>query len=254
MDTPRYPLALSGLLLCLTAPGVANAGSIVPSESARDDLNLVYQLREDTRIGLHYRFPVEAESAARQGIDNPQLVRTDLLDARGLRSAPLPADMNLPQAATLSLYRAMGPQWAVLFSAGWQDWSAHSRTGVEWDAAAPSAFAAERSYRDSWHLAIGTQYQASPKLLLQAGVGYDSSALIEGRRTFATPMAAAWRLASGLSYAYDRNTEMSFNYAFTWMGDLPGAQGSGGDQRLDAADEFSNAYFHTLSWSVTWRY
>lgn len=236
MDTPRYPLALSGLLLCLIAPGVANAGSIVPSESARDDLNLVYQLREDTRIGLHYRFPVEGESAARQGIDNP-----------------LPADMNLPQAATLSLYRAMGPQWAVLFSAGWQDWSAHSRTGVEWDAAAPSAFAAERSYRDSWHLAIGTQYQASPKLLLQAGVGYDSSALIEGRRTFATPMAAAWRLASGLSYAYDRNTEMSFNYAFTWMGDLPGAQGSG-DQRLDAADEFSNAYFHTLSWSVTWRY
>lgn len=254
MYTPRFPLALSGCLLCLTAPGVANAASIVPSESARDDLNLVYQLREDTRIGLHYSFPVEADSSAGQGIDNPLLARTALLDARGLRSAPLPADINLPQAATLSLYRALGPQWAVLFSAGWQDWSAHSRSGSESDAASASAFAAERSYRDSWHLAIGTQYRASPKLLLQAGVGYDSAALAEDRRTFAAPMRAAWRLASGLSYTYDSNTELNFNYALTWMGDMPGVQGSGGDQRLGAAEEFSNAYFHTVSWSVTWHY
>lgn len=254
MYTPRFPLALSGCLLCLTAPGMANAASIVPSESARDDLNLVYQLREDTRIGLHYSFPVEADSTAGQGIDNPLLARTALLDARGLRSAPLPADINLPQAATLSLYRALGPQWAVLFSAGWQDWSAHSRSGSESDAASASAFAAERSYRDSWHLAIGTQYRASPKLLLQAGVGYDSAALAEDRRTFAAPMRAAWRLASGLSYTYDSNTELNFNYALTWMGDMPGVQGSGGDQRLGAAEEFSNAYFHTVSWSVTWHY
>lgn len=254
MYTPRFPLALLGSLLCLTAPGVANAGSIVPSESAKDDLNLVYQLREDTRIGLHYSFPVEGESAARQGSDNPLLARAALLDARGLSSGAMPTDMNLPQAATLSLYQALGPQWAVLFSAGWQDWSAQSRSGIEWDAASATSFAAERSYRDSWHLAIGTQYRASPKLLLQAGVGYDSSALTEGRRTFAAPMAAAWRLASGLSYAYDRNTELNFNYAFTWMGDLAGEQGSGGDQRLGAADEFSNAYFHTVTWSVTWRY
>ena len=226
----------------------------MPSESARDDLNLVYQLRQDTHIGLHYSFPVEGESAARQGIDNPLLARASLLDARGLRSAPMPVEMNLPQAATLSLYRALGPQWAVLVSAGWQDWSAHSRSGVEWEAATPSSFTAERSYRDTWHLAIGTQYRASPKLLLQAGVGYDSAALAEDRRTFAAPMRAAWRLASGLSYAYDSNTELNFNYALTWMGDLPAAGGSDGDQRLGAAEEFSNAYFHTLTWSVTWRY
>ncbi|HEY6610135.1 MAG TPA: outer membrane protein transport protein [Pseudomonas sp.] len=254
MYTPRFPLALSGCLLCLTAPGMANAASIVPSESARDDLNLVYQLREDTRIGLHYSFPVEADSSAGQGIDNPLLARAALLDARGLRSATMPVEMNLPQAATLSLYQALGPQWAVLFSAGWQDWSAHSRSGSEADAASASAFAAERSYRDSWHLAIGTQYRASPKLLLQAGVGYDSAALAEDRRTFAAPMRAAWRLASGLSYAYDSNTELNFNYALTWLGDMPGVQGSGGDQRLGAAEEFSNAYFHTVSWSVTWHY
>ncbi|MNZ70961.1 47 kDa outer membrane protein precursor [compost metagenome] len=254
METPRYTLALLGSLLCLTAPGVANAGSIVPSESARDDLNLVYQLREDTRIGLHYSLPVAGESAARQGSDNPLLAQAALLDARGLRSAPMPIEMSLPQAATLSLYRALGPQWALLVSAGWQDWSAHRRADVEWGGASASSGAAERSYRDTWHLAIGTQYQASPKLLLQAGVGYDSSALTEGRQTFAAPMAATWRLASGLSYAYDRNTELNFNYAFTWMGDLAGEQGYRGDQRLGAAEEFSNAYFHTVTWSVTWRY
>lgn len=253
MYTPRFPLALLGSLLCLTAPGVANAGSIVPSESATDDLNLVYQLRPDTHIGLHYSFPVAGESAARQGSDNPLLAQAALLDARGLRSATMPIEMSLPQVATLSLHQALGPQWALRFSAGWQDWSAYNRAGIEWDAATSSAFAAERSYRDTWHLAIGTQYQANPKLLLQAGVGYDSSALARGKQTFNVPRAATWRLASGLSYAYDRNTEMSFNYAFTWMGDLPGGEG-GRDQRLGATEEFSNAYFHTVTWSVTWRY
>ncbi|CAD5377801.1 conserved exported hypothetical protein [Pseudomonas sp. OF001] len=251
MYTPRYPMALLGSLLCLTTPGVANAGSIVSSpSSAADDLGLVYQLREDTRIGLFYSFPVAGE----QGADNPPLARASLLDARGLSSAPMP-DMNLPQAATLSLHQALGEQWVVQISAGWQDWSAYSRTGVEWDAATASAVAARRNYRDTWHLAIGTQYRPSPKLLLQAGVGYETSALTDGSRAFSASMAPTWRLASGLSYAYDRNTELNFNYAFTRVGDMPGIQG-GAERtgRFGISDEFANAYFHTLTWSVTWRY
>ena len=254
METPCYSLALLGSLLCLTAPGVAKAGSILPSESTTDNLALVYQLREGTRIGLHYSFPAERQSAAGFGIDSPQPARADLLDTGSLRGAPLPIDLSLPQTATLSLYRDLGPQWALLFSAGWQDWSELGRSGAKRDAESPASTVVGRSYRDSWHLAIGTQYRASPKLLWQAGVGYDSSALNERKRTFNTSLAETWRLASGISYAYDRDTELNLNYAFTWMGDMPGTQSGAGKDRFGASDAFANAYFHTLTWSVTWRY
>lgn len=218
------------------------------------NLGVIYQPREGTRIGLSYTTAVDLEFEDRLSIDNLRPALASLLEARGILGAPLRIDMSIPQTATLSLYQALDAQWALLASAGWQDWSEFGRVGIELDSDNPTSAMVDRQYRDTWHLAVGGQYQATPALLWQAGLAYDSSAVSDSERTFDTPMAESWRLATGVSYAFDRGAELNLSYAFIWMGDMPVSQSKGLNGRISTSGEFADAGIHVLSSSITWRY
>lgn len=274
MRISRPFLPLLGSLLYLASPGFANAGGTPLYESATDnastaaraqrasaiagnrgaDWGVIYQPRAGTRVGLNYTSAVDLEFEDRSRIDNLHPALASVLDPRGILGAPLRIDMQIPQAATLSLYHALDSRWALLASAGWQDWSEFGRGGIELDSDSPVSTAADRKYRDTWHLAIGTQYQATPALRWQAGLAYDSSAVSDRTRTFDTPMAKSWRLAAGITYAFEQNVELNLNYTFVWMGDMPISQSPGAEDRIVTSGEFANATIHVLSGSITWRY
>lgn len=218
------------------------------------NLGVIYQPRHGTRIGLSYTTEVDLEFEDRSRIANLRPPRAGLLDVRGILGAPQRLDLPTPQSATLSLYHAFDSRWAVLASAGWQDWSAFGRAGTERDADNPVAASGERKYRDTWHLAVGTQYQATPALRWQAGLAYDSAAGSERDRTFDTPMAKSWRLGAGVNYALDPGVELNLNYTFVWMGDMPITQSKGLNGRIATSGEFANAAIHVLSGSIPWRY
>ncbi len=218
------------------------------------NLGVIYQPRAGTRIGLSYTTAVDLEFEDRLSIADLRPALVTQLDERGILGAPLHIDMTIPQTATLSLYQALDAQWALLASAGWQDWSEFGRVGIELDSDNPTSATTDRQYRDTWHLAIGSQYQATPALLWQAGLAYDSSAVADSDRTFDTPMAESWRLATGISYAFNRDAELNLGYAFIWMGDMPIAQSKGVGERISTSGEFADAAIHVLSSSITWRY
>jgi len=218
------------------------------------NLGVIYQPRAGTRIGLNYTTEVDLEFEDRLNIEGLRPALASLLEARGILGAPLRIDMSIPQTATLSLYQALDAQWALLASAGWQDWSEFGRVGIELDSDNPTSATVDRKYRDTWHLAIGTQYQATPALLWQAGVAYDSSAVSDRDRTFDAPMDESWRLATGVSYAIDQGVELNLSYALAWIGDMPVSQSKGANDRISTSGEFANAAIHTLSSSITWRY
>lgn len=218
------------------------------------NLGIIHQPRAGTRIGLNYTTEVDLEFEDRLSIDNLRPAVASQLEARGILGAPLRIDMSIPQTVTLSLYQRLDAQWALLASAGWQDWSEFGRVGIELDADNPVSATSDRDYQDTWHLAIGSQYQATPVLLWQAGLAYDSSAVADSDRTFDTPMGESWRLATGISYAFERAAQLNLDYALVWLGDMPVAQSKGVGERIRTSGEFANAAIHVLSGSVTWRY
>ncbi|QRY77738.1 transporter [Pseudomonas sp. PDNC002] len=217
------------------------------------NLGLLYKLDERTQIGLAYTSKVKLEFK-----DSPEVrdVSNPIINAalRRLDVDSLELDMNVPQTVLFSVAHQLDPQWKLLGSLGWQDWSDFGQIGVEVDANAGGVNrTVERQYKDTWHASIGAQYQANPRLRWSMGLGYDSSAVDDKDRTVDNPMGEAWRLATGVNYALDEGLDLHLAYTLVWLGDME-------DQQTKArsgetlSGTYRNSALHILAGGATWRF
>ncbi|MCQ4347117.1 outer membrane protein transport protein [Pseudomonas stutzeri] len=225
MSIQKTLFPLLGSVFCLAAAGAASAGEIALHDHASASLG-----------------PLDAGSRPGFAGFSDALQQTDAA-ARGAAPA---------QTFTISLQRPLDDQWALTASAGWQEWSKLRGASGGLQTGNPLHVANGGNYRDTWHLALGTRYRASDELLWEAGVAYDSSAIVHRERAFELPTAATWRLAAGLSYAFEKDAELNFNYAYVRLGDLPERQVMGAGEGMGDANEFSNAGIHVVSFSLVW--
>jgi long-chain fatty acid transport protein len=162
--------------------------------------------------------------------------------------------MNVPQTVTTSISYQLDPQWTLLGSLGWQDWSDFGKLGVEIDTdAASTARTADRQYKDTWHVSLGAQNQINPKLRWNVGVAYDSSAVEDKDRTVDNPMNESWRLATGFNYALQENLDVHMSYTLIYLGDMEVQQTksrSGGS----VSGEYKNAALHVVGGGLVWRF
>jgi long-chain fatty acid transport protein len=165
-------------------------------------------------------------------------------------------DATVPQTVTLSLYQQINPRWAMLASTNWQQWSQFGEIYVQLDTENKRTTTLNEGYDDTWHLSVGSQYQATDKLLWNMGVAYDSSAVSDSKRGWVVPMQDAWRLGTGLTYALDAQTDLNFSYSLVWMGDMPVSQSKSqpASDPAQVSGSFDNAWLQAVSSSMTWRF
>ncbi|CAI8713966.1 long-chain fatty acid transport protein [Pseudomonas sp. IT-P258] len=164
-------------------------------------------------------------------------------------------DMKVPQTVTLSLFQQLDRQWALLASANWQDWSEFGDIAVEVDTTAfgSQSKTVDAGFKDTWHLSLGTQYQATEQWLWNFGVAYDSSAVSDSNRSVVLPMNESWRIATGATYALDKDTDVNVSWAMVWLGDMPVEQTkSVSGNRVSG--QLDNAWIQALSGNMTWRF
>ncbi|MHC8294752.1 OmpP1/FadL family transporter [Pseudomonas sp. LB3P58] len=213
------------------------------------NVGVIYAPQPGTRIGLAYTSKVDLEFEDGLDVkgDGPALDRLDGLNTQ--------LDMTVPQTATLSLFQQLDPQWALLASVNWQDWSEFGDIAVQVDTAAFGAQSTtvDAHFKDTWQLALGAQYQATPQLLWNVGVAYDSSAVSDGNRTFTVPMGESWRIAAGATYALNKVTDVNVSWAMVWLGDLPVDQ-TKSTSGIRTSGQFDNAWIQALTGNMTWRF
>lgn len=217
------------------------------------NVGVLYNLNERTKLGLAWTSKIKLKFEDKpelKKITNPLLrLALNRLDADQLN-----VDMNVPQTVTTSVSYQLDPQWTLLGSLGWQDWSDFGKVGVEVDTGLGStARTAQRQYKDTWHASIGAQHQINPKLRWNVGLGYDSSAVDDKDRTVDNPMNEAWRLATGVSYALQEDVDVHMSYTLIYLGDMDVQQTkarSGGS----VSGEYKNAALHVLGGGVVWRF
>ena len=220
------------------------------------NLGVIYQPWQGTRIGLNYSSELKLkfeDDLSLKGLEPPM---TEGLQKRGIIGADTTLKMNVPQSLTLSLYHALDHRWALLASANWQDWSRFGHVGVQIDSGNPVSTTADANFKDTWHLALGAQYQASKQALWNFGVGYDSSAVSDSDRTFSMPLGSTWRFGTGMTYALDQHTDLNLSYAVIWMGDMEIDQQK---QRpltnpKRVSGKIEDAWIQTLSAGATYRF
>ena len=217
------------------------------------NVGVLYNLNERTKLGLAWTSKIKLKFEDKpelKKITNPLLrLALNRLDADQLN-----VDMNVPQTVTTSVSYQLDPQWTLLGSLGWQDWSDFGKVGVEVDTDLGSTSrTAQRQYKDTWHASIGAQHQINPKLRWNVGLGYDSSAVDDKDRTVDNPMNEAWRLATGVSYALQDDVDVHMSYTLIYLGDMDVQQTkarSGGS----VSGEYKNAALHVLGGGMVWRF
>ncbi|MVV48682.1 transporter [Pseudomonas sp. PB120] len=213
------------------------------------NVGVIYAPQTGTRIGLAYTSKVDL--SFEDGLDIKG--NGPLLDR--LNGANTQLDVTVPQTVTLSLFQQLDPQWALLASVNWQDWSEFGEVGIDVDTSAGNARSTtiNGNYKDTWQLALGAQYQATKELLWNVGVAYDSSAVSDSNRTVTVPMAESWRLATGVTYALNKDTDVNVSWAMVWLGDMPVDQTkSTSGNRISG--QFDSAWIQAVTGNMTWRF
>ncbi|MDF9773865.1 OmpP1/FadL family transporter [Pseudomonas baetica] len=213
------------------------------------NVGVIYAPQPGTRIGLAYTSQVDLDFEDRLDVkgDGRLLERVNNTNTE--------LDMKVPQTVTLSLFQQLDRQWALLASANWQDWSEFGDIAVEVDTTASGAQSTtvDAGFKDTWHLSLGAQYQATEQWLWNFGVAYDSSAVSDSNRSVVVPMNESWRIATGATYALNKDTDVNVSWAMVWLGDMPVDQAKTvSGNRISG--QFDNAWIQALAGNMTWRF
>jgi long-chain fatty acid transport protein len=220
-------VALYGVLDQKTA--VNNPGPNQPDGRLKlEDSDLTFQVnlgvllepRDGTRFGLTYLSEGDLEFKDEPDFSNLGPALETILRAKGLLDAEIEIEFTMPQAIMLSGFHELSDRWAVMGNLGWQDWSEFGKVGVAVTSVDTSKLTVDRNYKDTWHVAIGTQYKVANPWLLTAGVAYDSSMVDDEDRTPDLPLGETWRFGLGARCDWSESLAFGAGYTFLWSGDL----------------------------------
>lgn len=219
------------------------------------NLGVLYEFDARTRLGVTWRSEVELDFETRAKFSNLAPGLNTLLASRGLLDADLDVDITVPQQVMLSLFSQVNKDWAVLVSAGWQEWSEFSQIQVGiGNTANPTSLTTDLDFKDTWHAAIGAQYRVSDPWLLSFGIAYDSEFQDGNAVSPLLPVNDAWRFGVGAEQTLGRTSRWGFGAEYLYGGTLdtniqsqaPVALGGRGDlvgSFEDTATFFLNAYY-----------
>lgn len=193
------------------------------------NVGTVYELNENNRFGLSYRYSPEITAKDDYG-----------------QEITLP----LPDMAEFSGYhRINNTAFAVHYSIQYIGWSAFDT--IEFDNLDPSRSAAgalspslskEYAWQDGWHYAIGGTWYVNKQLELRAGYLHDTSAQDEITSISVPDSDRNW-ISGGASYHFNENSTLDFGITYligsdesvTESSSLPGGPGiSSATTRADA--------------------
>ena len=222
------------------------------------NLGLLYEVDAGTRFGLVYNSQIVLNFRSETRFSGLAPGLETVLGSRGLLGAQLDLGMRVPQGVMGSFYHQMDDRWALLGSAGWQDWSKFG--GVEIgisDTTNPTSTTLDLDFKDTWHTAVGAQYRVSEPWLVSFGVAYDSE-LQRGDVSPALPANSAWRFGVGVQNDVSKTFSWGVSGEYAYAGTLDVDKesqlpvGLGGRGNLDGAFERSGMFF--LAATFNWKF
>ncbi len=222
------------------------------------NLGLLYELDRATRFGVTYTSPVNLNFGAQTQWNGLEPGFRTLLASRGLLDANVDLGITVPQGVNASFYREIDPRWAILGSAGWQQWSKFGQVDVGVDSNNPVGLTTSLNFKDTWHVAGGAQYRLSETYLLNGGIAYDSGFQDSNSVALALPVNAAWRFGIGGQKEESKtfNWGWSIEYLFggtlnaNVTGSVPVALGGRGD----VVGSYNSVSFVFFAANFNWKF
>ena len=155
-------------------------------------LGVMFEPSRDTRLGVTWQSKITHHF----NVSNTGLWHYGL----GLGQAVRPEELMG------SIWHRLNDRWAVMGNIGWQGWSKFTNTLMQHRTGLPPL-----ELKDTWHTAVGAQYQWDAKTRLNFGVAYDSSFYqTQADTTLLIPNGPVWRIGTGVQYALTPKDEVGF--------------------------------------------
>ena len=183
------------------------------------NLGILYEHDEKTRLGLTYRSEIDFEYDDIAEVRGLLFPLNGIANIVGLTGSEVHLEMNLPQAVMFSAYHKLTDQLALLGNIGWQDWSSFGESQISLVSTTTRDLTLDRDFDDTWHFALGLQYEFKKSWLLSAGVAYDESPVSDSNRTPDLPVDRQWRYAAGIQYELSEDMTVGCAYQLLDAGD-----------------------------------
>ena len=162
----------------------------------------LYQFTPALRLGVDYHSRIGQNVVGKQQATVPQALTVQIPAVAAVVQAlnqDVTTQIALPDYLTGSLYYDLTPEWAVMATVQWTDWSLiktltlNARTMEE---------ATPINFRNTWMGSLGLNYRPAffPKLMLQTGVLYDEGAATNITRGPRLPDEDRIGATGGLTY------------------------------------------------------
>ena len=170
------------------------------------NLGATYEFDPDTRVGLSYRSQVKHTLEGDRSISNYIPGRNGTVSAE--------VDWTAPDWAALAAYKRLNPQWAVMASVRWTNWSTFQNLDLKY--ADGSSTLIEENWEDSWSFNIGVSYDYTSDWTFRAGYVYDQTPVSSAE--FTTPhIPDANRNAFGLGFSYHPDKQLSVDFGYMYI-------------------------------------
>ncbi len=217
------------------------------------NLGVLYELDAGTRFGLTYRSEIEfqyKDTASLRGLQPPL---SGIANIVGLAGSKVDLEMNLPQAVMFSAYHKVTEKLALLGNIGWQEWSSFGESSISLSSETTRDLTQDRNFDDTWHFALGFQYELDVPLLLSMGIGYDESPVSDADRTPDMPLDRQWRYAAGLQYELSEDITLGCAYELLDAGDAA-IDLDRGALAGEFSGDYSSNYIHFFNVNIIRRF
>lgn len=215
------------------------------------NIGILYEVNRGTRLGINYLSEVELDFSARPEFSGIGPLLSNLV---ANRNSSLDLKMKVPQMIMFSFFHEINDRWAIMGNVGWQEWSRFGKVDVDLNSTnSDRSLTTDLHYRDTWHFALGAQYQVSKPMLLMFGAAYDGSAVKSADMTVSLPMGETYRFGVGTMYQWNTNLSLGLSYELAWLNTLKVYQ-QRGPLAGTVAGEYNNAAIHNIQVALRYQF
>ena len=173
------------------------------------NVGALFALGPDTRIGLTYRSTMRYTVDANLTISGVPVV------------TPVKADIELPDTFSVAVSHQLNPKTRLLADWTWTGWDTIQQLSINSAVTGTPVQTTNLSFKTSWRLGGGLEYEVSQPWLLRAGVAYDKTPVQDEFRTPRLPDNDRVWLAVGARFKPSPNWWFDVGYTYIWVHDAP---------------------------------
>jgi len=203
-----------------TTPGLGPilAASEVTASLASDawgwNVGALFTLSPASKLGVSYRSTVTHEATGDINVTGPSA------GVNAAQSSPAKASLKLPDTAILSATHQLDNQWQLLGDVSWTGWSSIPKLDLVRSNTGAVAQTLDTDFRDTWRVAVGTNYQYRQDLKLKFGLALDQSPVKgETTRLVSLPDSDRTSISAGAQWALAGGSTLDVGVAYLMFAD-----------------------------------